>query len=223
MIKVIVFDMDDTLFLERDFVLSGFLAVDHFLELKGISGFYNKSKELFENDIRGNIFNEVFEYFSIPYSNNDIKGLVDIYRNHLPNIKLLEESSWVISELTSGYQLGLITDGYLNVQQNKVKALGLADYFQYIIFTDQFGRKYWKPSERSYIEMKKFFNVKHHELVYIGDNPKKDFISAKKLGWKTVHIDRGNSEYSNVKVSEDYQADYSVNSLYEIPTLIEKL
>jgi len=223
MIKVVVFDMDDTLFLERDYVLSGFLAVDRYLELKGISGFYNKSKELFESEVRGNIFNEVFEYFSIPYSNKDIKDLVDIYRNHMPNIKLLGESSWVISQLTSRYQLGLITDGYLNAQQNKAKALGLADYFHNIIFTDQFGREYWKPSERPYIEMKNFFNVMHHELVYIGDNPKKDFIAAKKLGWKTVHIARVDSEYSNVIISEDYQADYKVSSLYEIPTLIERL
>ncbi|SEM88435.1 putative hydrolase of the HAD superfamily [Paenisporosarcina quisquiliarum] len=223
MIKVVVFDMDDTLFLEQEYVLSGFYKIDQFLESKGIIGFYNKAIDLFNSGVRGNIFNEVLDYFSIPYSIEDINVLVEIYRNHTPNIRLLEEAEWAISQLIPQYKLGLITDGYLNAQKNKAEALRLAEYFHNLIFTDQFGREYWKPSEKPYIEMKKFFDVEHQELVYIGDNPSKDFITAKRLGWKTIHIVRENSEYCNLEFPNTHQADYKISSLYELPKLIEKL
>ena len=223
MIKAVVFDMDDTLFAESEYVLSGFAAVDQSLSAKGVSGFYEKSKELFKDGHRGSIFNDVLDYLNVPYCKNDIVKLVAIYREHKPAITMLDDAKWAVEELKSMYKLGLITDGYLDAQQNKAKALHLEKDFDVLIFTDQFGREHWKPSEKPYIEVKKLLNKEHHELIYIGDNPTKDFIAARSLGWKTIHIVREGSEYSGVEYSAEYEADYKIKSLYDLPKLIEQI
>jgi len=223
MIKAVVFDMDDTLFEEKEYVLSGFSAVDQYLSEKGVVGFYEKSKELFESENRGRIFNDVLDFYGVPFNQSDIKNLVEVYRNHIPDIKLLQDAKWSIDQLKTKYELGLITDGYLNAQRHKAKALNLEEEFAVLIFTDELGREHWKPSEKPYLEIKKYFNVDHHELIYIGDNPTKDFITAKKLGWKTIRIEREGSEYSEIEYPDEYEADYQIKSLYDLPKLIERL
>lgn len=223
MIKAVIFDMDDTLFAEKEYVLSGFSAVDQYLSEKGVSGFYEKSSELFRIGHRGSIFNDVLDYYNIKYSKSDIMKLVEVYREHKPTIAMFDDAKWAISKLENKYKLGLITDGNLNTQQNKAKALRLEKKFDVLIFTDEFGREHWKPSEKPYLTVKKFFNVEHHELIYIGDNPIKDFITARKLGWKTVHIVREGSEYSEVECSAEYEADFKIITLTDLPNLIERI
>ena len=53
---VVVFDLDDTLYLERDYVRSGFRAVDAWLASRGILGFFGEAWANFENGLRGKAF-----------------------------------------------------------------------------------------------------------------------------------------------------------------------
>jgi putative hydrolase of the HAD superfamily len=60
MFRALVFDLDDTLYPERDFVLSGFQAVSGWLRLQGgVEGFYDRALATFERGVRGRIFDEV--------------------------------------------------------------------------------------------------------------------------------------------------------------------
>ncbi|PCD09414.1 HAD family hydrolase [Peribacillus simplex] len=220
MIKAVIFDMDDTLFEEREYVLSGFSAVDEHLKLKSINGFHEKAVQLFESDVRENLFNKVLDSLNVSYDKDYILSLVEVYRNHKPKINMFEDAKWVINTLISSYNLGLITDGYLNAQKNKTKTLGLESYFDVIIFTDQFGREHWKPSQTPYLEIMKYFQLEAHELIYIGDNPTKDFITAKKIGWKTVYVKREIGEYLGKVVSSEYEADHQIKTLYDLPELL---
>lgn len=220
MIKAIIFDMDDTLFEEREYVISGFAALDEYLQQENVYGFYKQAVELFESGVRGNIFNRVLDLLHVSYDKKYILSLVDIYRNHQPEITMLEDAKRAIEILRPDYKLGLITDGYLNVQRNKANALGLENVFDMLIFTDQFGREHWKPSPTPYLEIMKHFQLEGHELVYVGDNPTKDFITAKKLGWKTVFIEREAGEYLGKVVFEEYRADYTINTLDDLIGLL---
>lgn len=59
--EVIVFDLDDTLYLEREYVRSGFQAVDDWLSTEGImNGFREHAWRLFESGLRNHTFNTVF-------------------------------------------------------------------------------------------------------------------------------------------------------------------
>ncbi|MFB5166836.1 HAD family hydrolase [Parageobacillus toebii] len=223
MIKGIVFDLDDTLFPESAFVRSGFLAVNDYLKKQGINSFYKEAIYLFNTGKRGNIFNLVLDKLKIKYNREFINKLITIYREHFPSIKLYEDAEWAIQYFKDKYKLGLITDGFLVTQENKIKALGISQYFDVVICSDEYGRENWKPSPTPYLKVMEKLQLTGEELIYVGDNPTKDFITAKKLGWLTIQIKRSQGEYLNVDVNEDYKAHHLIHSLIELKDLLLNL
>lgn len=220
-IKAVVFDMDDTLYKEEEYVLSGFKAIDQWVQNHFNSmGFYNYAIELFKKGEREFIFDKVLAKMNLIYDKKLILSLVNIYRNHKPDIRLLEDASWVLKNF-SKVKLGLITDGYYVSQMQKIKALSLESLFDSIILSDKYGRDNWKPSEIPYEEARVQLQCEHHECVYIGDNIKKDFVTAKKLGWRTIHIVRNEGIYSEETMELDYHAHYQIKSLTELIHITE--
>ncbi|MGG3907411.1 HAD family hydrolase, partial [Geobacillus stearothermophilus] len=169
---------------------------------------------------RGNIFNLALDQLKIDYDLGFINKLVAVYREHLPTIVLHEDAKWAIQYLKDKYKLGIITDGFLVTQKNKVKALGIVDDFDVIVFSDAYGRENWKPSSVPYAKVMEALQLKGEQLIYVGDNPAKDFVTAKKMGWLTIQIKRKQGEYLNIEVSEEYQAHFVIESLFELKDLL---
>lgn len=216
-INAIIFDMDDTLYMERDYVISGYKAVDHWVtETYKKTGFYDIATQLFNSGEKKFTFNRALEELNISYDEQTIGQMLEKYRFHEPEIHLLEEAEWVLKHLIGTVKIGLISDGYLIAQEQKVKALNIKEKFDSIILTDSLGREHWKPSPVPYEKASKVLNVPHPQCVYVGDNTNKDFITAKKLGWATVHIDRNEGIYSNQGIGEDYRAHYTIKDLKEL-------
>ena len=63
-----------------------------------------------------------------------------------------------------------------------------------------------------YLENEKIYDT--NKLVYIGDNPNKDFVNLNKNGFQTVRILNGS--YKNVRLPRDFEAQYQINELVEI-------
>lgn len=222
MIKAVVFDLDDTLFPEYDFVLSGFAAVNDWIERHYyIKGFFEIARQLFETGLRGKIFDNTLERLGVRPNAYFIQALLSVYRQHIPIISLYEDAQWAIDYLKSNKLLGIITDGYLQTQQNKIAALGLARSVNAIVYSDMYGRGNWKPSSVPYLKIVELLGCQGPECMYIGDNPSKDFITAKLLGWQTVHVCRLGGEYSAMYVEKMYEADYKLASLYELKNLMK--
>lgn len=219
MIKYFIFDLDDTLISEKEYIKSGFEVISD-----KISKDYNLNKEsiyrnlitIFEEDSK-KVFNKLLERYDIKYNVDYIKNLVHIYRNHTPNIRLYDDAKLILNHLKKkNIKIGLITDGYKESQRKKIKALNLDKYFDYIIVTDELGKEYWKPSSVPYIKMKERFKCEFNEMVYIGDNIEKDFITAKKLGIYTVQIIREDGIYRNREIEEKYKSNVQIKSLKEL-------
>ena len=222
MIKAVIFDLDDTLYPEHAYVESGFKAVDHYLCRKHrVDGFYSVASQLFSEGQRGNIFNKTLEFLNFSYWDEFIKELVDVYRNHTPAIHLDEETTKVLQYFAQHYKTALITDGYQSAQRNKIEALGIAHYFDFICVTDELGREFWKPHEKPYAVTQAALNVDAAECVYVADNPNKDFVTPKKLGWLTVHVLAKGGEYSFCEVNDDYKADIQIESLSALKGIID--
>jgi putative hydrolase of the HAD superfamily len=216
-IKILVFDLDDTLFPEREFVLSGFQAVsDWMLQQYSVSGFFDVAWNLFEAGKRGKIFNLTLDQLGVEYESNLVAELIQVYRKHQPKISLHEDAHWAIDHFKSQKQLGLITNGFLATQRNKVKALGVESSFDEIIYCDVYGAQNWKPSPVPYQKMMEFRGVDGEECVYVGDHPHKDFVAAKKLGWMTVRICRNDGEYALMNADSNQDAHCKITSLYEL-------
>ncbi|MDD5689512.1 MAG: HAD family hydrolase [Caldisericia bacterium] len=225
-IKALLFDLDDTLYDEKQFVESGFIKVAEFIENKfkfNKKDFYKILIDIFNRGSRGNIFNLALEKVNIIFDENIIYSMVKIYREHNPAIKLEKDIGALLIKLKSTHSLGIITDGYLEVQKRKVQALKLGEIFDTIIYTDEYGKEYWKPNVFGYkLALKELGYVLPEETIYIGDNPYKDFIGAKKVGITTVRIINQNREYSNVKLNKEYEADYEIRKLNDIINLLKK-
>lgn len=221
MSKVLVFDLDDTLYLERDYVKSGFQSVDKFLSAQNINGFFNDAWGYFISGGRGNTFNVVLDGLKLDYDDAFISQLVCVYREHMPEIILAGSVSNLLSLFSKKYHLGLITDGFSISQHNKIKALNLEKYIEKIVVTDDLGEhgEFWKPHTKSYELIKEFYGLEHSECVYIGDNENKDFIGAKKLGWKTVRIISEGGEHSKIHLNSRYKADYQLTALDDLRSL----
>ncbi|MDH5378144.1 MAG: HAD family hydrolase [Gammaproteobacteria bacterium] len=220
MIKTVVFDVDDTLFPESSFVDSGFRAVSDFVRSEyAVDGFYEEAMLLFQQGSRGRIFNKVLEKLKI-LSDDLVRQLIDVYREHEPDIHLFKDARHILPLLVEKYNLAIITDGYFNVQRKKVKALKISHYFQKIIYTDEHGKHNWKPSEFAYLKVQNEFFSEGKECVYIGDNPSKDFVSPNKLGWLSIQIVRSESEYGHLVAAKDGEAQYRLHSLMELPSLL---
>ena len=216
-INAIVFDMDDTLYKESDYVISGYKAVDNWVaETYQKTGFYDTAIQIFHSGEKKLVFNKTLEKLNIKYDEKTIRNMIEEYRSHEPEIHLLEEAEWVLNHLIDTVKSGLISDGFLITQEKKVKALNLKEKLHSIILTDSFGKEHWKPSHVPYEQASKELGIPHHQCVYVGDNVNKDFITAKKLGWTTVHIDRKDGVYANQVVEQDYRAHYQINDLREL-------
>src|SRR5437868_6444461 len=86
---VIVFDLDDTLFAERDFITSGFSAVEMVLQRQfRCAGFLKIAIDLFNCGRRRNIIDEAVSALGLSPNPELISGLVNVYRSHWPQITL---------------------------------------------------------------------------------------------------------------------------------------
>ena len=222
MIKAVVFDLDDTLYPESSYVESGFKAVDSYLlEQHEITGFFNTARELFHSGHRGKIFNDALDTLQLEYQLLLIKELIDVYRSHIPTIILSSEAKDILDCFSDRFKLGLITDGYRQVQRNKINALGISDYFHEICVTDELGKGYWKPHEKPYQMMQKALEVEPEQCVYVADNPNKDFVTPKKMGWLTVQLISEAGEYCFADVTPEFEAEHKINSLSELRQVLE--
>ncbi|MDK2903835.1 MAG: putative hydrolase of the superfamily [Clostridiales bacterium] len=215
-IKCIVFDLDDTLYHERQFVLSGLKAVAEYMEIYGIKSdeAFDGMKSILDVEGRAYIFNKYLQQRNMDLLL--VAKMVDVYRNHKPIIYLHEDACQLINKIYGNYALGLITDGLATVQWNKIRALDIEHYFDTIMVTDEYGESWAKPSELPYRFVTERLGMQPYQCLYIGDNPYKDFIAAKKMGWHTVRINRGCGEYSHCFNDEQHEAEYAVCNLMEI-------
>ena len=179
--KLIVLDMDDTLYLERDYVRSGFKAVGALVSKKyGIDDPSNWLWQQFEAGVRGNTFDLLIKQYGLPTA--VIGELVTAYRDHKPSIELEGDAREFLHHWHGRAPLALVTDGYFPGQRSKVEALGIAPFFDEVVLTDERGPEWSKPSPRSFAYLQEHFGAAADECVYIGDNPHKDFHGPRELG-----------------------------------------
>lgn len=222
MIKVLIFDLDDTLYYEKKYVLGAFKKVAYYLGNKyekNVEELYDRMAEILDTLGRGKIFNIICEENNFK---EDIEELIDIYRNSKLELELYKDGKKIlIWARENGYKLGIITDGCSKVQWNKIDALNVVKLVDKIIVTDDLGKEFWKPHKKSYLDMMSYFNISEDECIYIGDNPNKDFIGAKELGMKTIRIIREKGDNIKTFLDKEYEADFNITNFSELRNLLE--
>lgn len=205
--KTIVFDLDDTLVKEIDFLKSAFFEIASVIENEGYSLYQQMLVWYFDKE-------NVFQNLVSLYPDLSIDSLKSSYRKHLPNFEHYKYIKDFLNELKQkGYKLGLITDGFSVTQRNKITSLGVGDLFDLIIISEEFGTE--KPHEENYSAFHQFNSDAYY---YVGDNLKKDFVTPNKLGWVTICLlDDGNNIHSqNFDTDVSYLPKLKIKELTEL-------
>lgn len=179
---VFVFDLDDTLYKEIDFLYSGFSQIALRLNSDNWHSLFEKMVQEYRKGA------DVFEFLSCSFSDCCLKKreMIELYRTHLPDIKMDLEAQVFLEKLRDGKaKTALITDGRSITQRNKLKALGLKDYFGKVIISEEVGSE--KPSKANYRLVEQCYGSGSY--IYFGDNYTKDFVTPNSLGWKTIAIE----------------------------------
>lgn len=210
--RVFIFDLDDTLYKECDFLKSAYRAIALRLQALGVDDAYPQMLAWYE--ARGNVFKNVNQYYHL---NIPMEDYLNWYRGHRPQISLSDGADELLRGIiASGNKAGLITDGRSITQRNKIEALGLLQYMapEDMIISEAFGSE--KPDVRNY----QYFRDKYpqSELIYIADNPRKDFVTPNQLGWMTIGVlnDGRNIHPQNLDVEKEYLPQIWVKSCAEI-------
>lgn len=221
-VRAVVFDLDDTLYPEMQYVKSGFSAVAGQLARPGYDQkvVFELLCSAFETGPRDRVFNSVLPRIGSVDDPQVVAELVGVYRCHRPQLALEEEIRRLLARLGADYKLGLLTDGYLPAQQLKVRSLGLESFFDAIIYTEQLGREFWKPSARSFELMAERLAAPAASCVYVADNLAKDFVGPNRLGWQSIHLDRPDGMHNNDSIPQDGQAQVAVHTIGQLAELI---
>lgn len=226
MIRAVVFDMDDTLYPEREYLLGGYRAVaewgaEHF----GIplADGTMSLKRLIQAGVEKRLFNHWLAHYDLDTEERAVE-LVHVFREHAPTLKPFPQVPSLLAALSQKYLLGLVSDGYLKTQQGKLAAIGLAPFFSAIVFSDSFGREAWKPSTIPFSAVLNELGVKASAAVYVGDNATKDFYGARQLGMCTVGIVRFGAVYEFAQApTPDHEPEHIIFSPNELSELLDGL
>lgn len=225
-INTVVFDLDNTLYDEVDYCRSGFAAAAEFLtemiEDTPAKDIFNALWEQFCTGNQTRTFNGALEKLGIDYNDELIEELVKVYREHKPDITLPKDSLSVLKKLKRKYALALLTDGFLPAQKFKVQALKIEKFFTRIVYTEELGREFWKPSSAGFEKILETLQIQPENAVYIADNEKKDFIAPNRLGFLTIQLIRDNNIHVSNAVENGFAAHHVIQKISQIPGLLEE-
>jgi putative hydrolase of the HAD superfamily len=123
--------------------------------------------------------------------------------------------------LQKDYSLYVVTDGNKLVQNNKIKSLDVERFMEKVYITYRYGLIASKPSLKCFEMIKSREKVNWEEIIYIGDNPKKDFVNLNKVNAVTIRVLQG--EYSTIKVDKNYDAIYKIDKITELEKLLKNI
>ena len=179
---VVVFDLDDTLYSEMDYVLSGYRYLSQLIEKLYSKSTYQSFLEALERN-EADIFTYVIAEHKLPESLK--QHLILAYRYHTPDIQLHPSALAILEQLKSkNIPVYLITDGRGVTQRLKVTSLGIETFFESIFISEEVG--VGKPALDSFLAIQTVHP--NQSIVYVADNPKKDFIAPHQLGWESIGI-----------------------------------
>lgn len=193
MIQAILFDLDDTLYIEAQFFRSGFNAVSAMVAGRvagcSASAVCAALEAIHFGQGRENVFDKALDRLGLPAEL--LSEMVTTFRAHTPTIVLAPDVIPVLPRLRARYKIGCVTDGWSDVQRRKIKTLGVEKLVDAIVVADELGRDRWKPHPEPFLRCCAMLGVAPSQAVYVGDNPARDLVGAEAagLGFVLIHRD----------------------------------
>lgn len=214
--RVVVFDLDDTLYKEQDYLRSAYREIAaKIASPDALEDVYDRMLQWWQEG--RNVFRLLIDTYRPSLTMDD---LLAFYRSHMPAIRLDEATRTLLDHLHRQAVLGLITDGRRITQWHKIEVLGLTAYMapEDILVSEETG--FEKPSEEPY----RHFMTRYpsRTYYYIGDNPAKDFVAPARLGWTTICLldDGRNIHPQDFSLSQQILPQHCVSQISEIENIM---
>jgi putative hydrolase of the HAD superfamily len=224
MIQALVFDLDDTLYPEIDFVMSGYRAVAmHVAENYGCNFDCAFSTMTVALDTFGKqaVFPALLVRF--PDASIPLSELIEVYRQHVPAIRLFPGYMGLLHELGRRYRLGVITDGMPAIQRRKVQALGLKAVIEKIIYTWECGPAREKPHPLPFSLMLESLKSDPGSALFVGDNPDKDCKGAHSAGMKYAQVQNCASHRNRCSIVIQETPEFVIDTLFQLPQILQRM
>ncbi len=218
--RSIIFDLDDTLYSERRFVLSGFAAVARYLERQlGVprgDSFRVLAGEL-RHGRRSRALQAVCTEFGL--AEEIVPRLINVIRTHRPRLRLPAANARLLASLRPGWRIAVLTNGLPALQARKIRALGLAPLVDHVVFACEHSA-HGKPDKAPFIETLHRLGAEPHETVLVGDDPWCDIAGARRVGLRTIRLQARRRRKGVVAVAE---ADVVIGTLSEVARAADRL
>ena len=127
--KVLVLDLDDTLYSELNYLKSAYHRI--------ASELSDNNSQLYELMLSKYINSEDVFSFLVTEYNVELQYLLDLYRYHIPNIQLYPNVDKVLNYFSENGEIAIVTDGRSKTQRNKIRALGLMHILTTIVISEE--------------------------------------------------------------------------------------
>lgn len=221
-IKAVIFDLDDTLYPERQYALGGFRAVAEQLvdHLGDRAATLARLTALLDSPHRFRVFDAFLEERAMKDHSDVLLQMLKAYRAYKPTLEFHPDTDAAIERLRATHRLGLITDGRSEGQWSKIDALGLRTRIDEIIVTSDLGDGFHKPHVRAFELISEKLQVPHAACAYVADNPGKDFVAPNALGWRSIRVLRADGLYRDVQTVPAGEPHYVVKNLDDLEVLL---
>jgi putative hydrolase of the HAD superfamily len=220
--RAALFDLDETLYPERRFALSGFSAVaratapDAGIPARDI---FRLLYRALKSGRRADALQTLCSEMGWPESR--IPGLIAIIRGHRPNLRLPVESVLALESMRPIWSLAIVTNGPPSLQAGKIAALGVGAQVDAVVYAAEHGSGAGKPEPESFAVAAARLGVPAERCVFVGDHPRCDVWGARQLGMKTIRIRRG--VFANTIIDPADEADAVTTRVAEVPRLARML
>ena len=197
-IEAVIFDLDDTLYSQKEYYRSGLRVVSE--ELPHIRNCYNRMCAALE---RGQLPIETILKEEGMGTKEEIRKYLDIFIEHKPTIELYPGVVECFKELRKRKMyIAVVTDGKPVMQRAKIEALGLEKYLDEIIITDELAgngnvHEFRKPNDIAYLIMRKRLNIALRNMAFVGEEEELDFIAPQKLGMECYQFVNDDMLFAN--------------------------
>jgi len=211
--RAIIFDLDDTLYPERRFIISGLRAVADGVErtfgVPADAAFSHMRRELAagrrEVPLQSLCVNFKLDPLIIP-------ALVSLIRGHQPQLRIARSTRRLLRGLRHQWCLGILTNGDPAVQARKIRALGLEPLVDGVIYAAQHGDGGGKPDGACFRAAASTLGVSASRCVFVGNDETRDVDGARRAGMAAIHLHARRSTSPAAR-----NADAVVRRLIDVP------
>ena len=216
--RAIVFDLDDTLYPQERFMLSGFLTVSRLVETRfGVPrATVMRILKSARRSHPGREFQALCRRCAL--SETIVPELITAVRTHRPWIRLPALSAIVLRALRPLWRIGVLTNGMPSVQRRKVDALELMRLVDVVLYAEEHVPG-GKPSPATFHAVRERLEVSAQRTVFVGDDPVADIFGANRAGFRTIYVSRSRHAWSSALPAPDAR----LASIVGVPRAAERI